>query len=526
MDGSGTTGTVRAYRFGNWVVEPELNRVRHGDTSQQLPPKAMDLLVCLLEQPGTVLSTRDLLERTWPGRVVNENGVPQRIRMIRQCLGDNARSPTYIESVPKRGYRTIAAVEPLHARATREKAALPWLVNGSRHPTLAVLPFTNTGDASADYFCDGLTEDIIADLSLIPGVLVVARQTAFAYKGRIHKIDLAQVGRELNVSHVLEGSVHQLRDRVRVAVQLSDTRSGHHVWAKRYERAWQDQFTLQDEMAGEIVAALDVELVSGERARHQRARIRNPEAGEAFYRGLAHFNRFTPEDNARAKKYFDEVTHLEPESILGYIQLAQNFQQEILMGWSVDTPSAIAQMGALVDRALELDAHDPSALGFAGMHQLLLGNHEDSIRFGERAVNAAPEMDGPYYTLGWYQMFSHMPAEAIENLKRSMNLIPVVTAPRLSVLGTCYRNSDQMDLAVLALEESVRRDPTFTFARAVLASTYAAIGDLGSAQREVREILRIDPAYSVTRYTEPNLYRDKNQKTIWADALRSAGLPD
>ena len=153
------------------------------------------------------------------------------------------------------------------------------------------------------------------------------------------------------------------------------------------------------------------------------------------------------------------------------------------MGWTKDAGRSVDHMGALIDRALNLDERDPSALGFAGMHQLLLGNHDESITFAERAVREAPEMDGPHYTLGWYQMFNHQPIEAIENLKRSMSLIPVVTAPRLSVLGTCYRNSGQMEAAVSTLEESVRRDPSFTFARAVLASTYAGTGDLESAKR-------------------------------------------
>ena len=506
------------------MIEPHLNRARRGDACRQLPPKAMDLLVCLLDRPGGVVSTQELLEHAWPDRVVNENGVQQRIRMIRRSLGDSARSPTYIETVSKRGYRTIATVERLHAGANDLETPLPWLVGGSRYPTLLILPFTNmSADRDDDYFSDGLTEDIITDMSLTPGVLVVARQTAFAYKDRT--IDSHQVGRELNVSHVLEGSVRRSRDQVQVAVQLTDTESGHHIWAKRYVRAWQDQFTLQDELAREIVVALDVELISGERARHQRARIRNPESGEAFYRGLAHFNKFTPADNARAQKYFSEFTRLESESILGYIQLAHCCQQEILMGWSQDKPSSVDRMGALIDRALNLDERDPSALGFAGMYQLLLGHHDESIKFAQRAVAEAPEMDGPYYTLGWYQMFNHEPLEAIENLKRSMSLIPVVTAPRLSVLGTCYRNSGQMEAAVLTLEESVRRDPSFVFARAVLASTHAGTGNLRSAELEIQVILRTDPTYTVTRYTEPNLYRDKRQKTAWADALRLAGLP-
>lgn len=511
-----------AYRFGDWLIEPHLNRATSGETLCRLPPKAMDLLTCLLDRAGDVVSTRELLERGWPGQVVEENGVQQRIWMIRKCLGDNARDPTYIQSVAKRGYRTIATVERL-SHATPEPA--PWMIGGSISPSIAVLPFVNMGGfEDQDYFSDGLTEDIITDLSLIPGLPVVARQTAFSYKDR--PVDSRTIGRELNVSHLLEGSVRRFTDRVRVAAQLIDAESGHHVWAKRYDRSWEQVFDLQDELTREIVTALDVELVSGERARHQRARFNNPEAAEAFYRGLAHFNRFTEADNARARAYYQAFARIEPGSILGYVHLAACRQQEVLMGWSRDEQSSIDDMGALVGKALSIDELDASALGYAGMHQLLLGNHDASIDCAERARQAAPEMDAPYYTLGWYQMFNDMPLVAIENLKHSIRLIPVVTSPRLSVLGTCYRNSRQCDLAIATLEESVRRDPSFIFARAVLASTYAHAGDLESAAREVAEILRQDPTYTVSRYTNPNLYRNRAGKQVWADALVRAGLPD
>lgn len=514
-----------AYRFGDWLIEPHLNRLTAGGRQRKLPPKAMDLLVCLLNEPGDVVSTEELLQRAWPGQVVEDNGVQQRIWMIRKCLGDDARNPTYIQSVAKRGYRTIAAVERVSLDNDESmRSYRPWMVEGSRSPSIAVLPFVNMGGLDEqEHFLDGLAEDIITDLSQLPGLAVVSRHSAFAYKG--HALDARTIGRELNVSHLLEGSVRRLGNNVRVAAQLIDTVEGLHVWAKRYDRTWHEVLELQDELTSEIVTALDIELVSGERGRYQRARLRGPEGAEALYRGLAYFNRFTEADNARARAHYGRFVRIEPESILGYIQLAACHQQELLMGWSLDEQRSIDSMGKFVEKALAIDACDPSALGYAGMHQLLLGNHDASIDYAERARQAAPQMDAPYYTLGWYQMFSDMPLEAIENLKHSIRLIPLVTAPRLSVLGTCYRNSGQTELAVLTLEESVRRDPSFVFARAVLASTYSTAGDLKAARREVREILQRDSNYTVSRYMNPNLYRHRSGKQQWADALALAGLP-
>ena len=157
--------------------------------------------------------------------------------------------------------------------------------------SLAVLPFANmSGDPEQEYFSDGLTEDIITDLSLIPGLFVIARSSTFTYKGK--SVDVRRLGEEMGVRYVLEGSVRKSANQVRVTAQLIEAVSGHHLWAKMYDRELEDVFAVQDELTNEIVTALDVELVSGERGRHQRSRVKNPEAREALYRGMAQFYEF------------------------------------------------------------------------------------------------------------------------------------------------------------------------------------------------------------------------------------------
>ena len=188
--------------------------------------------------------------------------------------------------------------------------------------SLAVLPFANmSDDPDQDYFSDGLTEDIITDLSLIPGLFVIARNASFTYKGK--SVDVRQLGEEMGVRYVLEGSVRKSSDQVRVTAQLIEAASGHHLWAKKYDKGLEDVFAVQDELTKEIVTAMDVELVSGEKGSHQRSRVKNPEAREALYRGTAQFYKFDETSHARAKKYFEQFTQLEPDSILGYVWQAQ-----------------------------------------------------------------------------------------------------------------------------------------------------------------------------------------------------------
>ncbi|MCH9047290.1 MAG: tetratricopeptide repeat protein, partial [SAR324 cluster bacterium] len=392
-------------------------------------------------------------------------------------------------------------------------------------PSIAVLPFTNlSNDPEQEYFSDGLTEDIITDLSHLPGLFVIARSSSFTYKGK--SVTTKQVGEEMGVRYVLEGSVRKSSDQVRVTAQLIEAASGHHLWAKKYDRALKDVFALQDELTKEIVTALDVELVLGERGRHQRSRFTNPEAGEALYRGMAHFHEFNEPSHAQARKYFEQFTQLEPESILGYVWQAQLCQREVFLNWSEDRDLSIKNMGELVEKALKIDDRDPLALGYAGMHQLFLGNHDQCIAYGKRSVSEGPGMDFPYNMLGWFQIFNETPLEGIENLKRGLRLGPTVIAPRFAVLGTAYRNAGQLELAVSTLETTVKRFPAFNSGRVALASCYFLMGKDEEAKQEVAEILRRDPTYTIVRYTSPNLYRNKETMEKWAESLRKAGLPE
>ena len=391
--------------------------------------------------------------------------------------------------------------------------------------SLAVLPFANmSDDPEQEYFSDGLTEDVITDLSLIPGLFVIARNSTFTYKGK--SVDIRQLGQEMGVRYVLEGSVRRSGNQVRITAQLIEAASGHHLWAKKYDRGLENVFAVQDELTREIVTALDVELISGERGRHQRDRVKKPEAREALYRGMAEFYKFDETNHAQAKKFFEQFTRLEPDSILGYVWQAQMCQMEIFMGWGEDTDSSLKNMETLLAKALKIDDRDPLALGHAGMHQLFLGNHDQSIAFAKQALAEAPGMDSPYYSLGWFQMFNETPLEGIENLKRAMRLSPIVTGSRSTILGTAYRNAGQLELAVATLENTVKRFPAFVSGRVALTSCYVLMGKDQEAKQEAREVLRRDPSYTIARYTTPNLYRNKETMKKWAESLRKAGIPD
>ena len=429
-------------------------------------------------------------------------------------------SPTGIARTKRLKRITETPQQSIVAEARGQESALEVLPD-----SLAVLPFANiSDDPEQEYFSDGLTEDIITDLSLIPGLFVIARNSSFSYKGK--SVDVRRLGQEMGVRYVLEGSVRKSGNQVRVTAQLIEAVSGHHLWAKKYDRGLEDVFAVQDDLTREIVTAMDAELVSGERGRHQRSCVKNPEAREALYRGMAKFNTFDKASHAQAKIFFEQLTRLDPDSILGYVWQAQMCQMDIFLGWSEDKNATLEKMGMLLEKALKIDNRDPLALGHAGMRQLFLGNHDQSIAFAKRALAEAPGMDSPYYSLGWFQMFNGTPLEGIQNLKRAMRLSPILTAPRSTILGTAYRNAGQLELAVTTLENTMKRFPAFISGRVALTTCYSLMGMEQEAKQEACEILRIDPAYTIARYTTPNLYRNKEAMEKWAESLRKAGIPD
>jgi len=334
------------------------------------------------------------------------------------------------------------------------------------------------------------------------------------------------LGEEMGVRFVLEGSVRKSSDQVRITAQLIEAASGHHLWAKRYDRGLGDVFALQDELTKEIVTSLDVELVSGEKGRYQRDRFTNPEAGEALYRCMALFHMFNETSLAQARKHIEQFKRLEPDSVLGYVWEAQLCVREIFMGWSESREASIKNLGELLEKALQIDDKDPMALNYAAEHQLFLGNHDQGIAYAKQAVAEGPSMEAPYNTLGRIQMFNGSPLEGIENMKRGMRLSPTQFATRSGLLGTAYRNARQLDLAVDTLEATVKRFSKFVAGWVALASCYVLMGREKEAMQKVAEILRLDPTYTIARYTSPNLYRDKDSMEIWADSLRKAGLPE
>ena len=413
-----------------------------------------------------------------------------------------------------RAYRVLRGqAAPTPARAAREDK-----------PAIAVLPFQNmSGEAEQEYFSDGITEDIITDLSKLSGLLVIARNTTFTYKGK--PVDVRRLKGELGVSHVLEGSVRRAGNRVRITAQLLDAGSGHHVWAERYDRDLQDIFAVQDEITREIVAALDVRLLRGEQASLWRQLLRRPEALDAYYRGLDLLNRITREANAQAAQRFGEVLRLEPQSPLGHLGMAWVHLSDFRYGWSASASDSMAQAVALAQKALELDPDCADAHALLGYYHLVSGNHDEAIASGERSVALAPNHADNAANLACSYVVSGKPAEGVAAIQRAMRLSPVYPAWYLNILGFGQYQLGQYEESEQSLRLCLERDPTSLDCHLVIAAGHHAAGRPDAARREAEAVMRKDPAFRIAGYeARLGIVRDRKLVERFFALMRELGL--
>ena len=409
----------------------------------------------------------------------------------------------------------------LQERAFAQEVALPL----PDKPSIAVLPFANmSGDPAQDYFSDGITESVITDLSQVSGLFVIARNTAFTYKGR--PVNVPEIGRELGVRYVLEGSVQRAADRVRITAQLIDAATGFHVWADRYDSELEDVFALQDEVTGRIVSALEVELTEGERDSLEQRYTDNLEAYDLFLRGLENYWQFSASSTEEARAYFEQAIELDPDFALAYANLAMTYSG---LGGNLAAIDEVALHGrafALAQRAVELDDALPQVhLLLANVHQQRR-EHVRAIESVEQAIALDPNYADAYALRGDILNSVGDPAAALKSLEQAIRLNPRFPFAYLNIRGEAHFMLGRYDDAIEAFQEALDRNPNNTWARLLLAASYVAAGRMADAEWQVAELLVADPEMTLDRV--PNLIPYKNPADLepLLGGLRRAGLPE
>ncbi len=397
----------------------------------------------------------------------------------------------------------------------------------SQAPSIAVLPFDNmSGDPGQDYFSDGMTEDIITDLAKVAGLIVIARNSSFAYKGK--KFDIRDVARELNVRFVLEGSIRHAGNRVRVTAQLIDATSGAHVWAERYDRDLTDIFAVQDDLTQRIVSALKVTLSPAEKARIvESGAPANVEAHDHFIRARelllgATQNRETFEQAVAA---LNRAIELDPNYAQAYAGLAWAYVLDYTNQWTKAADRALDIARGYADQAVEKDPREPLARFASAM---VAGRQRDMAR-GVAEANAALALSPNYSParglLASFELFAGRPLEAIAQMERNMRLDPVVSQQGLQFLGMAYLVAGKYETAALIFKQRLMLAPMSDSARSLLASALGHLGEPGEARRVWDELKAINPNYSFAAHISRLPFQKEEDVKRIAEGLVKAGLP-
>ncbi|MBI3934701.1 MAG: winged helix-turn-helix domain-containing protein [Acidobacteria bacterium] len=463
-----TTG----YRFGPYESDLRAGELRKHGVKIKLQEQPFQVLTALLERAAEVVTREELHQRLWPADtfVDFDHGLNAALARLREALCDSAAAPRYIETIPRRGYRFLGKVETLGGESVSERRMM-----------LAVLPFENLDAVpEQEYFADGMTEEMIAQLGrLNPAQLgVIARTSAMQYKRTTKGVD--QIGKELSVDFVLEGSVRRAGERVRITSQLIRVRDQSHLWAESYDRTMDDVLAIQTECAGRIAHSLALELLPSQREAMTRASTRDPAAYEAYLQGRYYWNKRSEEGFRKAIGFFERAIELDPSYALAYVGLSDVY--DVLGMFSVLPPKeAYEKAQAATKKALVIDERLAEAHSSLAYARFL---YEWDWAGAEREFGMGLDLN-PNYVVGhyWYALFLAAMGrfdEAFSHIEEARQLDPLSLVVK-NHHGWILYFARQYEQAVEQFQAALELDPGFYLARVFLGLTYVQLGKLPQA---------------------------------------------
>lgn len=467
--------TKTFYEFGAFRVDPRERRLLHKGVAVPLTPKVFDILLTLVQSDGHILSKDEIMKRVWPDAAVEEGNITRNISTLRRALGGRSRDCQYIETVPWRGYRFVASVKEVRDEST--------------HPALgsiAVLPFVNVGaDPDIEYLADGITESVITNLSQLPRLKVLSRNSAFRYKGR--EIDTQSLGRELNVQAVLMGRVSRRDQLLSISVELVDALDDSQVWGAQYTRKPEDIFTTQDTIAREITARLRLKLTGAEQQRLTRRHTDFPEAYHSYLKGRYYFNKLTPDGVQKAREQFLQALEQDPSYALAHTGLGDCYNY---LAQPADAREAFK-------RALELDPTLGEAHASLGFFKFI---YDWDFAEAEEEFKQALEFNPNYAEAHhWYAIFLANMArhqEAEPEAKRAKELDPLSLLMNMTPALTSYL-ARRHDRSVEALLKIIEMEPNFPAAHSVLGNVYEQMEMHDEALGEYQKVIELSNGVAV-----------------------------
>jgi TolB-like protein/Flp pilus assembly protein TadD len=516
---------ARSFVFGSFVFDVGRGAITCDGVPLSVGHRGLAILHALLKEPGRIVTKAELLDAAWPGVAVEESNLSVQIANLRKCLGSAKDGSEWIATVPRVGYRFAHPVST-ELRAAAEGAVVEPREAG-RKPSIAVLPFSNqSGEPEQEYFGDGLTEDIINALSRFRWFLVVTRHSSFRFKGMA--IDLKEIAQQLNVGYILSGSVRKSGSQIRVSAHLSDARTGHQLWADRYDVQLGDVFGIQDRIAEQVAGAIEPELLKSESVIAARRRhAGDADSMDLVYQGAWFFHKVTRATHLRARELFRKARELDPELPEANLWLARVNAGLVAYGWSEDPKNDMAEALDAAVLAVQIDEKNPYAHYALAIASMYAGLFDQAARAAEKALELSPSFALAYLALGLTRLFSGAASEAIEPLERGLHLNPF--DPQnfvwLNALALAQLFANKADRAHDTALKSLQIRPLWRSTLATLTCCYVKLGNLRAARESVEQIERLDTPASDVFF---DLLRQQNPGL--AEELRSlllqAGLKE
>lgn len=541
LSGMAIASAQETIRVGEWLVQPALDTISRGAETHKLEPRMMRLLVVLANSAGSVVSIDRLLEEVWSGVVVGSASVYQAVSQLRKLLGDVDAEPTYIATVPRKGYRLVATVirsaeiaeppvpaaappvmsPPPAGRFPRRTSALIAAVvaavafttvgfliwKGGSPPVTAdsivVLPFVDLTEEKADQaFCDGLTEELSNWLSQIPTLRVVARTSAFAFRGRDE--DVREIGKALNTNHILEGSMRRAADRIRITVQLIDARNGYHLWSRDFDKGKDDAIRVQEDISRSVADTLKVRLTPEVTRQFAARHTSDPDAYQQYLLARHFDQQLTPESTDQAIDLYRRVLIADPKFAPAYARLARAYLNR---GFFHDIPiSEVAvQMEPLIAAALRLDAQLSDAFAVRGSLRAVQLRSAEALADLNRAIVLDPSNMSATAEIGRMALLDGRPADALKSYDTAVGLDPlysILQEQRCTALADLAR----YDEATEACDRARILQPQVAEPLDRSAWLAESRGDLAGALRWNSAAIKAEPAEDFDLYWARAVY--------------------
>jgi TolB-like protein len=502
--------------FGDCALNPAQRELWRGGQPVHLEPQVFDLLLHLIHNRNRVVSKDDLLSAVWQGRIVSDSTLSNRIKAARSAIGDSGERQQFIRTVARRGVRFVGevaqdALEPDTRAERAERAA-------DARPAIAVLPFANlTGDPAQGYLSDGITEDIITDLSRWRQLTVQSRSASFRYRDAA--ADLGRIARELQVRYVVEGSVRRHGERIRITAQLIDTETGSHVWADRFDRETADVFKTQDEVVQTIVGTLvgRVQAADAERAR------RKPPASLAAYECLLQGNGLPwsdPKGAAEATRLFEKAIAIDPGYGFAHALLAVMRYREWYNDLGSADDAALNDSYRLAVRAVELADNESTCFSILSQVCLFRRSFDLALRHMQRALEINATNQWNTADMGFILSYLGRAEEAVAWFQRARQIDPPWY---WHVRGLAHMMLRRYEEAATAFERSSARPYHVC---AYLAGCHVRLGAVGRSRALAAECLEKRPDFTIGRWMAKMPFKEPSDRAHLVDCLRAAGLPE